>query len=149
MYRKKTSQVLLLCTIVFGLCLGCSGKKDPNQKPTFRVKGSVTVDDEIPSPPVQLVCHPKGNDTNSTSTDATCVSNEDGTFEFTTYKQGDGVPAGDYVITVTWKEFDLIKREYKAADKLKGRYSDPKKSTIELTVGKGPVDLGTIELTTK
>ena len=150
MRRKQTTAVLFGCLILCGLCLGCGGtKKDPNQKPTFRVTGTVTVDGVTPSPPVQLVCQLKEGSGADASTNPSCNSNADGTFEFITYKSGDGVPTGDYVVTVTWKEFDLIKREHKEPDKLKGRYSNPKTSKIEFTMDKKPVNLGTIELTTK
>ena len=149
MYRNSTTLILSSSVIFCGLFLGCGGKKDPTEKPTYRVTGSVTVDGEIPDTPLQLVCHPKGGEASGVSRDPSCDTKDDGTFEFITYKQGDGVPSGEYVITVTWKEFDLIKREYRPADKLKGRYSDPKTSKIELTVDKKSVDLGTLELTTK
>lgn len=132
-----------------GLLAGCSDgiKKEPNQLPTFKVTGSVTIDDEIPNPPVQLVCHPK--DKPDSIKLPSCFSKEDGTFEMVTYRDGDGAPAGEYVITATWKEYDLMKREYKEQDKLKGRYNNPNASQIELTVDNAAVDMGVIELKTK
>ena len=45
--------------------------------------------------------------------------------------------------------FDVISRGYDG-DKLNGRYTDPQKSAIKFTVEPGePIDLGTIDLTTK
>jgi hypothetical protein len=149
MSRRLATAVLSGSFAFCSLLTGCSDgiKKEPNQLPTFKVTGSVTIDDEIPDPPVQLVCHPK--DQSDSIKLPSCLSKEDGTFEMITYRDGDGAPAGEYVITATWKEYDLMRREYKELDKLKGRYSDPKTSQIELTVDNAPVDMGMIELKTK
>jgi hypothetical protein len=79
-----------------------------------------------------------------TATDA------DGNFAISTYAAGDGVPAGEYVLVFSWKEFNIMARAYSGPDKLKGRYSDPKTSQIKVSVKEGePLDLGIIPLTTK
>jgi hypothetical protein len=128
---------------------GCGGT-EAYRKDTFPVTGTVTVDGAAPGSDVQVECHPvNGMDTehpsiSRTSTDA------DGKFSISTYESGDGVPAGDYLLTFMWQNFNLVSREYSGPDKLNGRYSDSKKSEIRLRVsGEGPTDMGVIALTTK
>ena len=81
------------------------------------------------------------------------LTGEDGKFEISTYKSGDGVPAGDYTLAFMWGKLNLIAGSYGGPDKLNGRYSDPKTSEFKFTVATGEdaaaIDLGTIELTTK
>jgi hypothetical protein len=98
---------------------------------------------------VQIECHNVAGMDAEMPTFSSCVSNPDGTFEIATYKQGDGVPAGDYVLTFACQEFNLMSRSYGGPDKLNKRYSDPKKSDIKFTVKDKSVDLGEIQLTTK
>lgn len=151
MHHRQLASVLVGSLAVCVLLSGCGEgiKKEADQKPTFKVTGSVAIDGNIPDPPVLLVCHAKNASGGALEKSPSCTSKPDGTFEFITYRDGDGAPAGDYAVTVEWKEYDVIKREYKAADKLKGRYSDPKKTEIELKVENKPVNMGTLELTTK
>ncbi len=74
----------------------------------------------------------------------------EGNFKLATYEAGDGVPAGDYVLTFVMQEFNLMSREYSGPDQLGGRYADPKTSEVKITVKDGePTDLGVIELKTK
>lgn len=147
--RTLSGTTLLFGLLLCGFCLGCGEKKDPTQKKTFKVTGNLTVDDNVPETPLQLACYPKDRTPEPGEILPSCNSTLDGTFQFITYKEGDGVPEGDYVITVTWKDYNPITRTYGKVDKLNGRYSDPKTTTIEFTVDNASVDLGTIELKTK
>ena len=76
---------------------------------------------------------------------------QDGKFELSTYEKGDGVPLGDYVLTFSWRKFNLMKKQYLGPDKLNNRYANPKTSDVKFSVEQPdePVDLGVIELTTK
>jgi len=69
---------------------------------------------------------------------------EDGAVPITTYQEGDGVPEGDYGVTVVWE----AKKDQKAGlafeggstaagDKLEGRYGDPNAPKIKATVRAG------------
>jgi hypothetical protein len=64
---------------------------------------------------------------------------------------GDGAPAGEYVVTIAWFPTDV--KEYLSKhpntavpDKLKGRYSQPDKSTLRATVQPQPTTLPRIDL---
>jgi hypothetical protein len=137
-----------LLVIAALVAVSCS-KSDPNRKETFPVTGELYVDGQ-PAPLVQISMHDKaGADTNQPTFSST-LSDQDGKFALSTYEEGDGAPPGDYVLTFTWQEFNVLSRGYSGPDKLNGKYSDPKKTPFEVKVEKGkPTDLGRIELKTK
>ncbi|MBS0262706.1 MAG: hypothetical protein JSS02_12200 [Planctomycetes bacterium] len=148
---KRMSMGLVL--VVLCLCgSGCTNEHKVNAKPTVPVKGKILVDGQ----PVSLVtvnCMPAQGVDKSNPTLSSAMTDAEGKFALATYKAGDGVPEGDYVLTFTWGELGSFKHTSANAsegDKLNGRYSDPKQSTTKFSakVGK-PVDLGEIKLTTK
>ena len=59
----------------------------------------------------------------------------DGSFTLGTYEEGDGAPAGSYVVTVVWAAGP------RDGDKLSGRYSSPAHPRLRSVVLKGPNDL--------
>lgn len=127
----------------------CSRKPQQFRKETVPVKGEVYVDGN-PASNLQVTLHDvKGMDTQH-PTFSTAMTDDKGKFVVSTYNQGDGVPEGEYTITFMWGQLNLLSMQYGGPDKLKGRYSDPKKSQFRCKVEKGkPTDLGKIELTTK
>ena len=73
-------------------------------------------------------------------------TNAEGKFAATTYELADGAPPGEYSLTFELQQFDPISMSF-GGDKLKGKYVDPLKSKIKVTVSSGtPVDMGTIDL---
>ena len=128
----------------------CGKDADPNRKEVFPVAGKITVDGKDPGAPVQVSCqNVDGMDTQNPTVSG-CLTANDGSFALNTYETGDGVPAGKYVLTFVWSKWNPISNSFGGKDQLKGRYSDPQKSEIRFEVdGSGPVDLGTIALTTK
>ncbi|MDR3634785.1 MAG: carboxypeptidase-like regulatory domain-containing protein [Isosphaeraceae bacterium] len=60
----------------------------------------------------------------------------DGTFRLTSYKVGDGTPAGEYDVTVTWRSTNPDGEDM-GPDRLKGKYADPKKPLCRTTVREG------------
>jgi len=138
----------LTCLLGFSL-LGCGGPSGPPRKETVRVKGQLTVDGQPPGSPLQIVCHNKAGLDTKMPTVSQSITDADGKFEIATYQKGDGVPPGDYVLTVTWLEFNAMSMSYGGKDKLNKRYDDPAKSEITFSVADKPVDLGEIKLTTK
>ncbi|WP_373653144.1 hypothetical protein [Schlesneria sp. DSM 10557] len=133
------------------LLFGCRGNRVPYRKPTSKVTGRLVIDGDEPGSQVKIDCVPISEvDTDPAHFSvSSTMTQPDGSFEISTYQSGDGVPDGDYVLTITWGTLNLMSRSYGGPDKLKGRYSDPKKSEIKFTVEGSPVDLGDIELTTK
>ncbi len=67
------------------------------------------------------------------------VCNDRGEFAFHTYREGDGVPPGDYVLTFV-ELVDRGKRGYAGPDGLKNLYSDPDKSEFHIAHKEGQTD---------
>jgi 5-hydroxyisourate hydrolase-like protein (transthyretin family) len=128
---------------------GC-GSEDTNRKETVQVTGQVFIDGQPATAPINVMCHDvKGLD-NKQPTISQAMTDEQGRFEISTYETGDGIPPGDYVLTFEWGEVNLVSMQYGGPDKLKGRYSDPQKSTFRFHVESGtPLDLGKLELVSK
>jgi len=137
-----------ICLAVIGT-VGCGGPYGPPRKETFSVKGRFTVDGQPPGESLQVECHNKAGIDEKMPYVSQALTEPDGSFEISTYDKGDGMPAGDYVLTVTWKQFNAMSMSFGGEDKLKGRYEDPEKSEITVSVKDKSVDLGEIPLTTK
>lgn len=145
MSRYRILLLALLC-----LVLSSCGEPEPYRKPTYPVTGKVTVDGAAPGSAIQVFCENVGGMDEQHPTYSQSETKEDGSFAISTYESGDGVPAGDYVITFVWQDFNLMSRQYGGPDKLNKRYNDPKTSEFKVTVKEGePTDMGTIALTTK
>ncbi len=145
----KLLKILSLCWITFPL-LSCSSVEEPYTKKTFPVKGQITVDGKEPGSTVQVMCHNLGEADTKHPTISGSKTDDDGSFELSTYTTGDGIPVGDYTLTFQWKKYNSMSRGYSGPDKLKKRYDKPENSKIKFSVVEGePTDLGVIELTTK
>lgn len=67
----------------------------------------------------------------------------DGTFQIGTFAAGDGAPAGEYAVTITWPETtrDRDGAEVTGGDRLNGRYSDPARSKWKVQIKEGGNEL--------
>jgi len=126
-------------------CAACSGGLNSTRgKVTYKgeaIKGAV------------VVFVPK--DAKDNSPRASGTTGEDGTYALTTGTKA-GVPAGEYVVTVTWNE--VVTKKGKTAamsmsgddeeirDRLQGRYADPGKSPLQATIKSGSNIIPTFEL---
>ena len=116
----------------------------PNRLPTYPVRGTIVVNgDPIEaisvffnsvSPQERVGYHTRG------------VTDKYGRIAVTTYDVGDGVPAGEYVLTFS-KRLNILGED--SPDELNERYEKVQESKHRVTVANGPVDLGEIELITK
>lgn len=71
----------------------------------------------------------------------------DGTFRIGTFGAGDGAPAGEYVVTITWPEVRTDPSgDEVTADRLKGRFADPARSPWKVTIKEGENELGPFRL---
>jgi len=146
MKRSATWLVVFAMVCVF-LC-SC-GETDPSRKPTYPVTGEVYVDGQ-PAAELAVRCTDvKGLDKEN-PTISSAFTDEEGKFEISTYEAADGVPAGEYILTFMWGQWNRVSGSYGGPDKLGDRYSNPETSEHRITVKEGePTDLGRIELTTK
>ena len=140
---RRLTLMLILCAI----CGSCD--KSDNRKATYPVTGVVRVDGQ-PVGQLAISCVSATGLDKANPTVSAAFTDKEGAFKISTYEKGDGVPVGDYVLTVIWGQMNLLSMQYGGPDKLKGKYADPATSTIKFTVKEGvPTDLGTNELTTK
>lgn len=122
---------------VLALLTGCSDG-GPKTKPVFPVKGTVTHKGE-PVSGVQLNFAPAGGGPDATF--ATGTSGAGGEFTLSTYRKGDGAPAGEYVVTAHWPDHRPSAKKTKAAageelapDRFGGAHSNPATSKLRATV---------------
>jgi hypothetical protein len=70
----------------------------------------------------------------------------DGTFTLTTYPHGEGAPAGEYAVAVTWFPPDARETDH-PKNNLPARYADATRSGLKASVKEGPNELKPFELT--
>lgn len=149
-YRRAMGYGILV--VITSAFTGCSQEVEGFRKETSEVTGQVFVDGApVPATePLMVECHNVAGFDQENPTVSSGLTGEEGKFTINTYAAGDGLPAGDYVLTFMWGKMNLISATYGGPDKLKGKYADKQSSTFKLTVVDGePNDLGKIELTTK
>lgn len=137
------------CMVILFLSACGSDQPGGERYETFPVTGQVYIDG-APAEGVAVVFHDAEALDKAEEMQPSATTDKDGNFKISTYQQSDGVPEGDYVLTFFKKKFDMLKMQYLGDDELEGRYSNPKKSEVKVSVRKGePNDLGTVGLTTK
>ncbi len=140
---RRVFAVAAVC-VLFCSC----AEEAPDRIETYPVIGEVYVDGQ-PAANVTITAHNVKGIDEKFPTASSGTTDQSGGFEMSTYKSGDGLPAGDYKLTFEWSE-PLLMSGASSPDKLKGRYADPDKSTVHVSVEPDkPTDLGRIDLTTK
>ena len=125
------------------LVLGCSGDGRP---PALKAGGKVVYQGK-PANGALVVFHPQGKDREN-GPKPVATTADDGSFQLTTYNENDGAPAGDYLATIVWNQsgsktptFSISEGGSGGADKLGGKYGNPKGSTLKFAVtSQGPND---------
>ncbi len=106
----------------------------PNASRTTPVRGKLLVDGK-PTKDISVYLIPKGSKMPKGELPAhRAVSKADGSFAIMTYLEGDGAPAGEYVICMEWLTYRPSKDSWVGPDKLGNRYNDPDKSEFAVTV---------------
>src|SRR5262249_4117417 len=118
------------------------------RKQCFPASGEIYVDGK-PAPDAIITLFPvDGSDPKSVRPFG--MADETGAFRISSYVQGDGAPAGEYIVTLEWRERSgLLKNNFEGPDRLKGKYADRTKSTLRVTIEKKSNDLGRYDLKTK
>lgn len=121
-----------LCWVVLALAAGCNGSRPPQ---VFPVKGRLMVGGQ-PAFGAHLAFHPV--DQRFISRPVAIVQ-RDGSFRVMTHAVADGAPAGDYVVTVFWRDQSIPDNECECHDSLQhdllaGSYITPDKSLLRATV---------------
>lgn len=127
--------LILMMSAVF--IMGCGGTGRPK---TYAVTGKVTFRGQ-PCGGALVVFHPaeKGHE-NDPKPVATVK--EDGTYSLSTFDENDGAVMGEYNITIVWNakakeaKLSLGSEGGGGADKLNGRYGDPRNPKLKASVKK-------------
>lgn len=129
---------------------GCQGESEadrlerlvPGALNTTKINGKVLVDGE-PVKDIWVTLHPVDPKVPLRPRGQTDAN---GNFKLTTYTGGDGAPEGEYNVTIAWLTYSSRDKDWGGADKLKDQYSDPKTTSLHLTVKDTPMELPTFEL---
>jgi hypothetical protein len=137
---------------VWALCLtpGACGQEESGSVPIYPAAGVVTWNGE-PLAGAILVFHAKTQLTGPGEEPVPAPganSQDDGTFAVSTYKPGDGLPEGDYRVTVSCED----RRAEKAKDDdypelLPARYQNPATSGLSVSIVAGENELPAFDLT--
>lgn len=142
---RRTSRVCRRAAVVIGcwvaLLPGCgppplktvplSGKVTVNGKPANRAKVFFTP----VTPPQGKAILPFAE------------SAADGTFRVSTLFPDDGLPPGEYAVTVIWPTYHSGgDQEIEGPDRLKGRYNDVQNPPLKVVVKEGQTELPLLEL---
>ncbi|HTU24558.1 MAG TPA: hypothetical protein VMF30_04120 [Pirellulales bacterium] len=110
--------------------------------------GKVRIDGQ-PVGRVELIFHRQESQTATAAVGVppTATTDADGSFRPTTYTGGDGLPAGDYIVTAGWPVISLVDgEETTGADRLGGRYAKVSQPAARITVKAGNNELAPFEL---
>ncbi len=132
-FRRKLYVTAALVAVV----IGCTrSQQGPERLETVPVKGTVTVKG-MPAGEVTVKFRPLATPQGEAAIYAanpTALTEADGTFVVSTYEHGDGMAAGEYVITFEWLKFNRMSNSYGGPDRLGGKYADPETTEFKLTV---------------
>ncbi len=107
---------------------------------TYPTRGKVIVNG-APAENVIVMFHFQGESPDVRQSVPFGLTNADGVFEMTTYEKGDGVPAGEYGLTLYWPM-----RKGNSPDRLAGAYLDSSNPLLTVTTEKKRHELPPIEL---
>jgi hypothetical protein len=111
------------------------------QHPTAKFAGTVTIDGLPPKQTINqglriMLYDPKNPPAAGSAPVNAIVNLADGTFEFSSYGQGDGVPEGSYIVLFVALKHSLLGKQqgFHQPDALKNLYNDPDKSEFKVDV---------------
>ena len=134
---RYTSRLFTPCVL---LAVAACSAKPPDHSPVYPVRGELLVGGK-PAVGAVVSLHPVGNAApDAVKPQATVEA--DGTFRPNSYELRDGAPAGDYALTVYWPGG----KGPVGPDRLKGRYGNPARPVMRVTVKAGDNVLEPIRL---
>lgn len=144
--RWNTRRRWLFLSALLAVLISLTSCRNDGRLPVYSVKGKVLVDGK---PVKDAFVHFYPRDTVGQGTPCpSAQTDENGEFALSSYVSGDGVPPGEYDVTVTWPvRFNPLSTNWEG-DKLKGRYSDRKKPWLQVTIEKKPLELAPFDLYT-
>jgi hypothetical protein len=126
------------------LCASCARNDRP---PVFPAQGKVFYEGK-PAVNALVILHPANNDAKLELVRPLGHVEADGSFKLTTFDNGDGAPAGDYVVTVDWRERTApIEGAPPGRSLLPQRYANPQLSQLRIQIKEGTNELEPLKLT--
>jgi hypothetical protein len=122
-----------LALVVTATMLGCA-KSEPERLSVHPVSGQITLNGK-PAAGATIVFHPQ------TKIDAPAPranADKNGNFSVTTFNTADGAPAGEYVVTIDWRQTVHKDGDYVAGPSLvPAKYQQAKTSDLKVRVVAG------------
>jgi hypothetical protein len=117
--------------ILLVLLGGCRGP-GADRPPTFPVSGQVFYHDK-PAAGARVQLNAAGGPLAPQRWCPHAEVGADGSFRLTTFRTGDGAPAGTHALTLTWPAPATPGRD-EGPDRFKGRYADPRRPLRQVEV---------------
>ena len=133
---------------IAALLTGCGDKSD--RLTVYAVKGTIAYDKKSPEG-AMIVFHPLTGDAAGSPLRPSAVVQKDGSFAPTTYNHGDGLPTGEYALTVFWprppgKGEVVGEAGGGGENRLPAKYGKPETSGLKVVIEKQANELKPIEL---
>lgn len=126
--------------------LGCAN--DDYGPAIHPVSGKVLVDGR-PAAKARVTFHALDASAGGESLPTMAIAEQDGAFRPSTRFSYDGAPAGSYAVTVVWPKIVIDHgEEIEGPDQLRGKYGDPARSGLKVTIKEGENALPPFELKT-
>lgn len=133
----------VLCLAAIGLAASSLSGCGPAKARLYPVTGSLKVNGK-PAENALILLHPPATTKETVRPSARVKA--DGTFEVTSFEEGDGAEAGEYTITVEWRLPPKTPFDGNGPDQLQGAFSNPATSNLKATVNAGATSLAPIEI---
>ena len=142
--RTGTGLFLALTALLMSSC-------GNGRKTCYPISGTVNVDGKpVADAMVQFHSSDPADHDGPNRVIAVAMTDDAGKFKISTYGDNDGAPAGEYAVTITWRQRSgLLKNQFDGPDRLKGKYNNKEQSGLKVTIEKKPQELTPFELTTK
>jgi len=127
------------------LC-GCAKRLEtPTRATTYPVSGSLLINGS-PAIRAAITFHPAAPAADGKAHGPAAHTDDNGGFRLTTFSAYDGAPPGDYRVTVVANWVSQSGQDVEVPDLLKGKFSDPAKSPLRITVREGENELEQFDL---
>ncbi|HEY7313547.1 MAG TPA: hypothetical protein VH643_29625 [Gemmataceae bacterium] len=141
MRLRRLLHAVLVALLPLG-AVSCGGKGN-DRKPTYPVRGRVLFQGK-PATGALVLFHPVHEDDPAAVRPHGQV-NGDGAFVLSTYEAKDGAPAGEYVVTIDWRNNDPGYGP-EGSSLLPVKYATPKASPLRATVKAQTNDLAPFQI---
>jgi len=131
------SRIALIAVVIPCLSLLATGCGVSKPK-VYRTSGEVFYDGKPAEGATVLFCPIAKGEKSDIKVSPAAIVAADGSFELTTFKSGDGAPAGEYSVLIVWDKTEIEEREERVIepDKLGYRYARTDVSPLKATVKK-------------